>query len=49
MKTMPERNGEVREAKTTERSRVKVVDGDPPMLRLEINLHWSAACRSSAS
>lgn len=39
MKTIPERNGEGSEADTTERSRVKVVDGDPPMLRLEINLY----------
>jgi hypothetical protein len=36
---MPERDSEVRDEKTTERSHVKVVDGDPPMLRLEINLY----------
>jgi hypothetical protein len=49
VKTMPKRNGDTgdteilldapRPAPETERSRVKVVAGDPPMLRLEINLY----------
>ena len=49
MKTMPKRNGDAgdaevvleppRPAQETERSHVKLVAGDPPMLRLEINLY----------
>ncbi len=36
--TRPQRNGDA-EAKAPERTHVRVVDGDPPMLRLEINLY----------
>ncbi len=49
MKTVPKRNGEAgdtevlleapRPVPETERSHVKLVAGDPPMLRLEINLY----------
>ena len=49
MKTMPKRNGDAgdtevnveapRQAPETERSHVRLVAGDPPMLRLEINLY----------
>ncbi|MEW6471924.1 MAG: hypothetical protein AB1679_06615 [Actinomycetota bacterium] len=49
MKTMPNRNGDPgdtevvldkpRPAPETERSHVRLVAGDPPMLRLEINLY----------
>ena len=49
MKTMPKRNGEAgdtevvleapRPAADRERSHVRLVAGDPPMLRLEINLY----------
>jgi len=40
MKTMPPRNGEGADpVLEVEPSRVKVVSGDPPMLRLEINLY----------
>ena len=36
---MPQRDGEANEAKAPDRSHVTVVDGEPPMLRLEINLY----------
>jgi hypothetical protein len=50
VKTMPKRNGDAEPPKVlldaprpapgaAERSHVKLVDGDPPMLRLEINLY----------
>ena len=49
MKTIPNRNGEAgdaevvldpsRPAPETERSHVRLVTGDPPMLRLEVNLY----------
>ena len=49
VKTMPKRNGEAgdtevvleapRPAAARERSHVRLVAGDPPMLRLEINLY----------
>jgi hypothetical protein len=49
VKTVPKRNGEAgdtevlleapRPVAETERSHVKLVAGDPPMLRLEINLY----------
>jgi hypothetical protein len=49
VKTIPNRNGEAgdaevvldiaRPAPETERSHVRLVAGDPPMLRLEINLY----------
>ncbi|MGH9008730.1 MAG: hypothetical protein ACRDYF_02665 [Acidimicrobiia bacterium] len=46
MKTMPKRNGDAevhlespRPATEPERSHVRLVAGDPPMLRLEINLY----------
>lgn len=47
MKTMPRRNDDAAEPEVVveqprlepERSRVKLVSGDPPMLRLEINLY----------
>lgn len=35
---MPQHNGDA-EAKAPERSHVTLVDGEPPMLRLEINLY----------
>jgi len=36
---MPPRQADTNETKAAQRSLVKVVDGDPPMLRLEINLY----------
>ena len=39
VKTMPQRHADASEAKPAERSHVTVLDGEPPMLRLEINLY----------
>jgi hypothetical protein len=39
METMSERNSAARSGAGADRSHVRLVDGDPPMLRLEINLY----------
>jgi hypothetical protein len=39
VETMSERNAAASPSPETERSHVRLVDGDPPMLRLEINLY----------
>lgn len=39
VKTIPPRHADAGETKAPERSHVTVLDGDPPMLRLEINLY----------
>lgn len=39
METMSERNAAASSSPGPDRSHVRLVDGDPPMLRLEINLY----------